>query len=240
MKKIFSFLIAVVALSSTAFTQKTINDPNIETRQASGYKAIEVGGGIDLYLSQGDEAVVVSAKNAEVRNRIKTEVKNGVLKIWFDWKDAIKLSLKGDNKLKAYVSYKTLEALSASGGSDVNVDGSIKSTDFNLNVSGGSDFEGRVDVSSKLTISASGGSDVSISGSAQKLEVNASGGSDFDGFDLVTEECDVHASGGSDISITVNKELNAEASGASDVSWKGKASVKKAKASGSGSVSHRS
>ena len=240
MKKIFSFLMAAVAIGSTAFAQKTINDPNVEARQASGYQAIEVGGGIDLFLSYGEEAVAVSAKDADVRSRIKTEVKNGVLKIWFDWKHGMKFSIKGGNKLKAYVSYKTLERLSASGGSDVDVDGTIKSANFQLNISGGSDFDGRVDISSKLTVSASGGSDVSISGSAQNVDINASGGSDFDGYDLVTEVCDVHASGGSDISITVNKELTAEASGASDVEWKGKGSVKKANASGSGSVSHRS
>lgn len=233
-------MIALVAVSSISFSQKTINDPNVEARQVSGYQAIEVGGGIDLYLSYGEEAVVVSAKDADVRNRIKTEVKNGVLKIWFEWKDGLKFSIKGDNKLKAYVSYKTLERVSASGGSDVNVDGSIKSNDFQLSISGGSDFKGKVEISSKLSVSASGGSDVNISGTAQKLDVHASGGSDFDGYELITEECDVHASGGSDINITVNKEISASASGASDVHWKGKASVKKANASGAGSVSHRS
>ena len=240
MKKIFSLLIATVAVSSAVYAQKTINDPNVESRQASGYQAIEVGGGIDLYLSSGEEAVAVSAKDVEIRNRIKTEVKNGVLKIWFDWKDGLKWDIKGDKALKAYVSYKTLNRLSASGGSDVNVDGTITSNDFQLNISGGSDFEGKVLVSSKLSVSASGGSDVTISGTAQKLDINASGGSDFDGYDLAADECEINASGGSDINVTVNKELSAEASGASDISWKGKATVKKAKASGAGSVSHRS
>jgi hypothetical protein len=176
----------------------------------------------------------------EARNRIKTEVKNGVLKIWFEWKDGLKFSIKGDKALKAYVSYKTLERLNASGGSDVHVDGTIKSNELQLHISGGSDFAGKVDISSKLSVSASGGSDVNISGSAQDIDINASGGSDFDGYDLVTDTCEIQASGGSDINITVNKELSAEASGASDVSWKGKATVKKVKASGAGSVSHRS
>ncbi|MFL5739423.1 MAG: GIN domain-containing protein [Flavisolibacter sp.] len=50
----------------------------------------------------------------------------------------------------------------------------------------------------------------------------------------------MNASGGSDINITVNKELTAEASGASDVYWKGTATVKEVKATGAGSVSHKS
>jgi hypothetical protein len=239
MKKIFSLLIAGFAFS-IGMAQKTINDPNVQVRPASGFHAIEISGGIDLYLSSGDEAVAVSAKDIEARDRIKTEVKNGVLKIYFDWKDGLKLALKGDKKLKAYVSYKTLDGLSASGGSDVHVEGTIRSSELRIDASGGSDFDGRVEISQKLDISASGGSDVNISGSASNVSIHASGGSDFDGYGLATETCDIDASGGSDINITVNKELSAEASGASDISWKGKATVKKAKASGAGSVSQRS
>ena len=238
MKKIIS-LLSTVLIVTAGFAQKTIHDPNIEVRSASGFHAIEVSSGIDLYLSYGDEAVAVSAKDVDARNRMKTEVKNGVLKIWFDWKDGFKFP-KGNKALKAYVSYKTLERLEASGGSDIHVDGTIKSSQLELEISGGSDFDGKVDIGTKLSISASGGSDVNISGSATNIRIDASGGSDFDGYNLVTDTCDVEASGGSDINITVNKELTAEASGASDVSWKGSATVKKVKASGAGSVSHRS
>ena len=71
---------------SAVIAQKTVNDPNAEKRNVSGYHAIEVGGGIDLYLSQGEEAVAVSASETKYRDRIKTEVKNGVLKIWYDHK----------------------------------------------------------------------------------------------------------------------------------------------------------
>ena len=239
MKKIFSlFLSSILVLAACG--QKTINDANAEVRTLNGsFHAIEVSGGIDLYLSSGDEAVAVSAKDESTRARIRTEVKDGVLKIWYEWKDGLKISVNVNNRLRAYVSYKNLDRLSASGGSDVIVDGTIKSNSLSLNASGGSDFKGRVEVSD-LKIGASGGSDINISGSTQKLKIDASGGSDVDGYDLVSDECVVDASGGSDISITVNKELSAEASGASDVHWKGSATLKKSNASGAGSVSHRS
>jgi hypothetical protein len=232
----FLLFIALFWISLSA--QKTINDPNVQVRKATGFHAIEVSSGIDLYLSSGDEAVAVSARDANVRDRIKVEVKNGVLKIWLDWKEGIRLSIN-NNSMKAYVSYKTLDRLSASGGSDVTVDGTIHSGKLSLNISGGSDFTGKVDVST-FAVSQCGGSDVNISGRADNLTIDASGGSDFDGYDLVSEGCRISASGGSDINITVNKVLDAEASGASDISWKGSATVKKAHASGSGSVSHRS
>jgi hypothetical protein len=182
--------------------------------------------------------VAVSAANAEVRSRIKTEVQNGVLKIWVDWKDGRGWS-KGNNKMKAYVSYQTLNAIGASGGSDVNVEGTITSNNLTINISGGSDFKGKVAVQS-LKIDQSGGSDVDVSGTANTVKVDASGGSDFNGYDLATETCDVEASGGSDVEITVNKELTARLSGASDLSYKGNGSVKDVNTSGASRISKRS
>lgn len=238
MKKVFSLLLAACFVA-TGFAQKTVHDANAESRNISGFHAIEVSGGIDLYLSNGDEAVAVSAKDKEVRDRIITEVKDGVLKIYFDWKKGLKFNWKGGNAMKAYVSFKTLDKLSASGGSDVKMEGTIKSGSLKLNVSGGSDLSAKVEVGS-LTLDQSGGSDVDLTGTVTDMKIEASGGSDFSGYDLVCDNCVIHASGGSDVNITVNKEFYAEASGASDVNWKGKAAVKGAHASGAGSVSHRS
>jgi len=236
MKKI-STLLVTAFITTVALAQKTIHDPNVEVRNVNNFHVIEVEGGINLYLSSGDEAVAVSASDKEARDRIKTEVKNGVLRIYYDWK-GIKISISGKT-LKAYVSYKTLDKLSASGGSNVRVEGTIRANKLDLHISGGSDFTGKVEVE-HLSIDQSGGSDVDMTGRATNITINASGGSDFDGYDMVTDICSIDASGGSDINITVNKEISAEASGASDVSWKGSATVKKAEASGAGSVSHRS
>jgi hypothetical protein len=234
MKKIFlSCLLATAALSLTA--QKTFNDPNAEVRSVKAFHAIKVSGGIDLYLSSGDEALAVSAKDAETASHIKTEVENGILKIWYDWKDGKGFKISNNKQLKAYVSYKTLDALSGSGGSDIIVDGTIQSNSLSLNISGGSDFNGKVSVKD-LRVDASGGSDVDISGKATNVVVDASGGSDFNGFELITDAASVEASGGCDVEITVNKDLNANASGGSDVRYKGSASVNKTSSSGSSSV----
>ncbi|HEY6506230.1 MAG TPA: head GIN domain-containing protein [Chitinophagaceae bacterium] len=232
MKKIFSLLMLVASFSAIT-AQKTINDPNAEKRNVSGYHAISVSGGIDLYLSQGNESVAVSASEAQYKALIKTEVKDGVLNIWYDHKNSDKN--RGDRRLKAYVAFKTLDKLTASGGSDIEVEGAIKVSTLKLDISGGSDFNGKVNAND-LFVEASGGSDVGISGTVKKLEINASGGSDFSGYSLITDICDLEASGGSDVEITVNKELKAVASGSSDISYKGNAVVKDVKTSGSSSI----
>lgn len=238
MKKLFS-IVALLCLSLLVQAQKVINDPNVEVRTVAGsFNGVSVSGGIDLYLSQGTETVAVSASKPEHRERIKTEIKNGVLKIWYEAKSGININFNDDRKLRAYISYKTLQSLNASGGSDVSVDGTIQSGELRLGLSGGSDFKGKVEVEN-LRVNQSGGSDITITGRANTLSVEASGGSDFNGFDLITEICSLEATGGSDIEITANKELSAQASGASDIHYKGKPNVKQAKASGASEVKAR-
>jgi len=233
MKKIL--LLLFISCSLMVQAQKTIYDANAETRSVKGYKAIRVSHGIDLHISYGEEMVAVSAKDTEFRDRIKTEVENGVLKIWYEWKEGKNILMASNKALKAYVSYKQLESLSASGGSDIFVDGSITVNSLSLHVSGGSDFKGSVSVQD-LKVNASGGSDISISGKANNISVSASGGSDFNGYELISDVATINASGGSDVKITVNKDLDARASGGSDIFYKGGASVKDTRSSGSSSV----
>src|SRR5678815_3024611 len=84
MKKIL--LIGLVISSLKSFSQEIIiNDKNAEVRNVDAFNAIKVSGSIDVYLSQGaSDAVAVSASEEKYRDKIKTEVTNGTLKIYFD------------------------------------------------------------------------------------------------------------------------------------------------------------
>ena len=236
MKKIILFAaFAFYALNSFAQDDKVfVRDANAQTRSVEGsFTGVSVSGAIDLYISQAnEEVVVVSAAEPEIRDRIVTEVKNGILEIYFKEKG---MKWTKDRKLKAYVSFKTLDKLNASGASDIYANGVIKSNSLNLTLSGSSDFKGAVDVQ-ELSINQSGSSDSHISGRADKLNVMVSGASDVKGYDLVTEYCNANASGASDIQLTVNKEIHAIASGSSDIMYKGNATVSKVSSSGSSSV----
>lgn len=231
MRKSSIILLFLTGIFTGLFAQKTIKDANAQKRNVGNFHAIEIGDGIDLYLSGGEEAVAVSASRAEDVDRIMTRVENGVLKVWFESRmNGLRVEF-GNRKLRAYISYKSLDNLKASGGSDVTVDGSIKSSKLAIHISGGSDFEGEVNCED-LSIQASGGSDVSIRGRSTRTEVRASGGSDFNGFGLVTDMANLDVSGGSDAEITVNKEITAEASGGSDIHYKGNGMIRDIKASG--------
>lgn len=228
----FAFFAAIIAFSQ----DKVINDANVEKRSVSGFHAIDVEDGIDLFITQGsEEALAVSANNLKYRDRIKTVVKNGVLRIYFDDEG---FNFFRDRRLRAYVSVKSLDEINASGGSDVDIKQGFSGTKLRLSLSGGGDFYGKVTVTN-LDVDLSGGSDAQISGTATTLYVEASGGSDFKGYELAADNAKVNVSGGSDAQVTVNKELTADASGGGDVMYRGNGTVRNVSASGGSSVTKR-
>lgn len=232
-KALLILLISFSVLGAQA--QKTvIHDANAELRSGvKGFHGIEVSNAINLYLSQGDtETVVVSGPDIKWRDRIRTEVKDGILHIYLENNH---FSL-GNTKLKAYVSFTTLDRLDASGASDIFVDGVIAGSNLIVTLSGASDFRGAIDVK-ELKMNQSGASDAHITGVVSGMAwFESSGASDVKGYDLVTQSCDVHASGASDIRVTVNKELTADVSGASSVYYKGDGNVKEIHSSGASTV----
>jgi hypothetical protein len=219
MKRLIVFLPLLFSVSFLFAQNTVVHDANAEARTVGSFHAIEVSNGIDLKIKQGSsEAVAVSASSPEIRSRIKTEVENGKLKIYFDnrgWKDQ-----NTRKELKAYVSFKNLDALDANSGADASTDGNINVGNLNISLSSGADFKGTV-TATNLNIDQSSGSDMDIKGKVNSLKVSTSSGSDFNGYDLVSETCVADASSGSDIEITVNKTLQAEASSGGGINYKG-------------------
>ena len=238
MKKIIASLVIACYALTAAAQKEIINDPNAELREINGtFNNIKISGGIDLFLTQSDEeAIAVSASENKFKEGIKTIIENHTLRIFY-------LGIKGWNNdkksMRVYVSFKNLEKIEASSACDIQVAGSIKTPTLTFSLSGASNFKGAVNVTD-LKMNLSGASDVTIKGFASSVQIESSGASDVKGFDLITDFCTAKASGASDINITVNKELNASASGASDIYYKGDAVIKEMHAGGASTVGKKS
>lgn len=240
MKKILVLLVSVL-FSAVLFAQKTINDPNAEVRSVGSFHAIKVSNAFEVHITQGNEdALAISATTEEYKSKIITEVKNGVLiirfdddkKLWKGWSSS-------KHKLKAYISIKKIDALNVSGACNVYFEEGLSAEGLSVDLSGASDIKGKIEAKT-LKVDISGASSATISGNAATLAVEASGASDFKGFDLVSNYCDAKASGASSVNITVNKELNADASGASTVRFKGEGLIRDIKTSGASNVTRKS
>ena len=235
-KLLFVFLLA--GLNATA--QKVVNDQNAVKRDIKSFHAIKVSDGIDLLLTQGtEEAVAVSASEPKYRERIVTEVDNGVLKIYYDRESNWFSNNSDRKKLKAYVSFKELDMLKGSAGADINADGLINVNKLDINLSSGASFTGKVDIKD-LSVDQNSGAGSNFTGKVNNLSVETSSGAIFRGFDLETDYCNAKASSGGAVRVTVNKELSAKASSGGGIHYKGNGVIKEVDTGSGGSVSRKS
>ncbi len=262
-KFIVSVCLALVLAGTHAVAQNVVYDANAQVRHVEHFNKVHVSSAITLYLSQGkQEAVAVSAGDEKYTARIKTEVRDGVLKIyvengvWNGWN-------WGNRSLKAYVTVDEIQGLDVSGASTVKVSDGLSVNNFDLQVSGASTLKidggihsasnGRMSIevsgasnmttalkAGDITFNLTGASQANVEGATGALKVEASGASEFKGYGLQIEDCRVEASGASSVSITVNKKLDAQASGASSIGYKGEAVITNLDVSGASNVKKRS
>lgn len=236
MKKLFLLLFVVSGLVSFAQKESVVNDPNAEKRTLNeSFSSISVSDGIALYLSKGnEESIAVSASDPKYMERYKTEVDNGVLKIYYDNK-GINWTGGDKRKLKAYVSFKTLQKINASAGSQVAMQTVLKENEMELVFTSGSNFKGEVDIN-ELNASVNSGAEIEITGKADKAKLEASSGAIFKGYELVTDYCEAKASSGGGVRVNVNKELSVKASSGGGIRYKGTGVIKDMNVSSGGVV----
>jgi hypothetical protein len=260
MKKILGVLLLIISINAVAQKSGLIYDAHAQKRSVPAFNAIKVSSAIDLYLTQSNvNEVAVSASEDEIRDQIITEVVGGTLIIrlgengtWFSWKKW------GNYQTKAYVSIKEINALSASGASNVHVVGTIESQKMRIKMSGASDLKNAqfnigslfMEVSgastfkantqsTNITIDCSGASNIELKGTADDVAIECSGASDAKLFDLFTKGAIVNASGASSANINVSELLKADATGASSINYKGNPRVQESRNSGASSIKHR-
>lgn len=255
---IFSILFSsrpLVAQEKTSL----IYDENVQIRKVGSFNAISVSSAIDLYLTQSNKnEVAVSASNSEIRDQIVAEVVGSTLIIrlgdkgtWFSWKKW------GNYKTKAYVSVKDIDAITASGASNVHLVNTIESPKLKIKLTGASDFRGNIKAgvilynlsgasdlrgevnANSIDIDASGASHIELAGTVEDLAVEVAGASDAKLYNLTSKGAILNASGASHLSATVTEMLRANSKGASDINYKGSPTVKESNSSGASNIRHR-
>ncbi len=236
--KHFVFTMLAACLVFGAKAQKVINDPNAEVRQVGSFSKIDISSAFQVIITQGNQESVAVSSNIEGDNEnIITRVENGELKIGYRNKER---KWYKNHNLKAYISVKNLESIEGSGASKINIDGTLAAPRLHIGLSGATDLKGNLAVKEALKLDLSGASDVTLSGAVGSLQIDASGASDVKAFDLTAGDCNIDASGACTIRISVEKELSADLSGASNIQYKGSAMIRNIKTSGASNISRKS
>jgi hypothetical protein len=164
-----------------------------------------------------------------------------------------RVSYFGDDP-KVHIKIKDLKALTQSGASkailnsndfefaslNCNISGAsnfftenLLVNTLGLNLSGASDFICSELISQNFNITCNGASNIKLSqGNCERLKLNLSGASDFRDFGFVSQYADLDLSGASNAKLTIEKELNIKATGASNCQYRGNCVIKNINLSG--------
>lgn len=232
----YFFALLLTAFFTTSFGQTIINDKNAEVRNVGDFWGIKVSGGIDVYLSQSNEnALAISASTQKMKDDIDTRIVNGVLVISYNAKS---YSINEKRNLRAYISFKTLQSIEGSGACDFNIQETLQSNAFKINLSGACELKGKLDISD-VDARISGASTVKVTGKVKNLKLEASGASDMKNYNLQIENLIADLSGASDVKAYITKSITVKASGASSLNYSGNPEKVAIHTSGASSVTQR-
>ena len=221
--KNFGALILVVFSFFQLLAQET------ETRELDAFTGVKAAEGVDVFLKQGDkESATVEVSGTDPSNVI-TEVSGSYLKVHM--KDGRYRSVDA----KVYVTYVTLDKLSASSAGSIFSEGTIKSRQMDVSASSAGSIEISIDATS-VDVSSSSAGDVELKGRAREITINASSAGEIDAYDLEADEVDAEASSGGSVKINVKESLEARASSGGSIRYRGNPDSSNTNSSSGGSV----
>ncbi len=228
-------LISITIISTSCSKSKLIrasgNVTEVE-KTVSNFDEIEVSHAfeVEVNYSATEERVVVEADD-NIQEHIAVETVGNRLVIRL----ANQLSIRGKETMKVHITTANLHTFEVSGASEIQLNNPLVTTDANIKLSGASQFEGAIDAAN-ANIYLSGASQTELTGSLNNLEITGSGASTLESYNLQTNSLSTDLSGASQVELTVNGTLNVNASGASQIKYKGTGVVASQDLSGASTI----
>jgi Putative auto-transporter adhesin, head GIN domain len=205
----------VIVLLLTVRTDFVYAQSDSQERPVAAFSKLVVQNGIDVYLTQSDRNSLRIEVDGYDLEDVVAEVQGDTLTL-SRGRSGNRLFGSGNGNVTAYLDFVELAAIRASSGSDIHGRSEVRSEQFTLEASGGSDID--LDVRAQtLDARTSGGSDLRLGGRIPSLTIDASGGSDVAASSLEADSVKLVLSGGSDASVRASAAVEVDARGGSDV-----------------------
>jgi hypothetical protein len=233
--KILTLLFVATLFSSCAVDMfnRVNGNRNVVTEDRStkeDFTKIKVSTGLDLYISQGSKNQITVEADENLQDIIRTEVKDGVLRIYSEkniWRAKAR---------KVYVTVETLEALTATSGSDVYTNEALEVNNLNISATSGADIHVSVDANT-IETTATSGSNIEVFGASNNHISKATSGASIDAYQLRSKNVTVKVTSGANINVYASESIDAKATSGGDIDFKGSPKKVNKKTSSGGSVS---
>jgi Putative auto-transporter adhesin, head GIN domain len=205
MKKLVSVVLFIFVVSFS-FAQES------EVRSVASFTGVKAAEAIDVYLKKGDKE--------SVRVETKIHMRDGSYR---------------NRNVKVYVTYVSINKVSASSAANVFSEGTIRASSFSVSVSSAASVELAIEAESS-SVEASSAGDVVLEGKVKSLEVEASSAGEIDAYALESEMVEAGASSAGSIKVNVTKQLDAHASSGGSIRYRGAPGRTNTDSSSGGSV----
>lgn len=229
---ILLFVASSCVTSQSSFPVRGSGPVTDKNYDVSNFQGIQVSGGFDVVLVQGNSEGVVLSAQENLFEYITVKVEGGILKIYTEKNF---MQTKG---MKARISLKSISSLKVSGGGDVTSESGLNVPKLAIELSGGGDIKTSL-TTDLMDCNISGGGDLNLDGTIKEYNLRMSGGGDVKS-DVVTGNMDCLISGGGDMDIRSKEKIsNAhfEISGGGDLRIDVAADILKCSVSGGGDAS---
>lgn len=228
-KRIFLGIVVALTLNSCINTIDGNGTVTNETRAVSTFNKIDISGGFEVLLNQGDVEKLELEVDENLIEYIETTVKKNTLYI------SSKKPIGNAQSLKLYITTVNVDEIEASGAIELKNKGTFHADDLEIDISGAADVDLNLETEN-LTMDMSGASETTLTGSSNNFDIEISGAGDLDAKKFKTINTKIDISGAGNAIVYAKKTLKIEVSGAGSVKYKGNPKVEK-DISGAGSVS---
>ncbi len=207
-----------------------------EERPVSGFDEIVLSGSGEVILTQDAVERLTIEAEKDVLPYLDTEVRGRTLYLgkkkhnwkrghWFD----------GHEKIKYYVSMKTIHGISISGSGSINSQ-NIDTDRIEIAISGSGDIDVKAIRSDKIDLRISGSGDCQLAGNVDDQDVIISGSGSYLAPELISQSTKISISGSGKATVQVEEELDVRISGSGSIRYSGNPQDLSLTSSGSGRV----
>ena len=229
-------LLATILLIGCA--QVTITGSgNVVTQEEAltGFDAVDVSQTFNVDIAQGESFRVVIRVDDNLVEHLDITKQGSTLKIGLK---PNRNYIVRNATMEAEVTMPELVGLDLSGSSEATISGFDSSNSLVVDLSGNSELFGDIQAGD-AGFDISGNSAVALSGSAGDLVVDASGSSEVDLSEFPASNAIIDASGASTVTVNLSGQLDADASGSSNIFYLGDPTLGIIDTSGSSNVQPR-
>ncbi len=233
--KTLSYFLALFTMTifTTACAQKISGNGNVveENRPVESFSSIDVGGVLNVYLTQGDTESVTVEADENLLDLIITENRGNTLVVKL--KKGIDIKKAKDKNV--YITLRSIDELEVGGVVNVKSTNTLTADAFDLNIAGvgNTDLELRCD---RLNAKADMVGNLTLSGEVREANIRNGGVGSLKAFDLKVDRLTIKNSGVGSAEVQAQDEISINASGVGSVRYKGDPVVKELSTSGVGKV----